>query len=517
MGYKKTSLQHLQLAVVTTLLLPFSSHVLAGEKEQQIINAAVAAYGSNKLLELKNLQFTDNMYHFFEMQSGHSLQGPKTTHMNRQQLEVTVDFINKAKEFKRATTRLVGNFGSQNLTTSHRLFSQGKGYNLDHCLQQYQASQAITFDNADLGYGQMLDTLIIRQMAQEHTNSVWVDTAYIQDQPHDVLTVNSGTQAEYTVYINQATGHLSRMLKKRGQYLRSYDFSDHQQDQGITWAKQMFVATEVSPLYHTTSRQISFNLTPQPTLAKPAAYNQAKRPAWFDVSKLSLRQLAEGVYFVGQGWGYTLFIDVGDYFISVGAWAEVNDGKNWQQELALLRETSGSDKPVKQHIVTHHHRDHMSGLKAIVDLGASLLVHNPDITGVKAHLQGQLSDDQIIPVSDNSSLADGKVVLFDIPTSHASHNLAIYLPESKLLFTEDIFGSSYQTDLQSPNTWPTLDTYQRLGLLTDKIQQLGLEVEQYVSSHHGRVLTQSDINKALLLTCPADVALSRRLFSQTNN
>ncbi|MCW9017071.1 MAG: hypothetical protein OQJ89_08915, partial [Kangiellaceae bacterium] len=356
-----------------------------------------------------------------------------------------------------------------------------------------------------------------KQLYQDRNNSQLIDKAYIQGQAHDVLTANEGTKREYTLYLNQKNGHLSRMIKKHGQQIRSYDFLEHQQSQGITWAKQMLVATAEQPVYHTDSRHLSFNSMQKNQFDIPSGYQQVKQPQAVDVSELTIRQLANGVYFVGQGWGYTLFVDAGEYYVSAGAWGMENNSHSWQQGLSLLRQTTGSNKPVAQHVVTHHHTDHMSSLSDIIEQGANLIIHPTDIAGVKKHLQHSLKDSKFVPIEKISHLADGKIILFDVPNSHASHNLVIYLPEHKLLFTEDMFGSSYVTELHSPNNWPSQDTYQRLWTLTNKVKQLGLSIEQYVSSHHARVLSQTDIDKALNLNCPSEQVLKTRLYGHSKN
>jgi len=494
------------------LLIQFSPYLVAGEKENSIINKAVKAYGGEKLRQLQSLKYTDNLEHFFQMQSGHSAQGAMTMHFSNYQIEINLDLVNKRKEFKQATTRLIGNHGRENLTTTHRVFVEDKGFIVDHCLKQYQFVPWVNFNNADAGYSQMLDPLIIKQLDQDRDKSRLNDKAYIQGQAHDVLTINEGKKQEYTLYLNQGNGHLSRMIKMRGEQLRSYDFLQHEQAQGITWAKQMFVSTAEQPIYHTDSRQLSFNSLKKSDFNTPTGYQLVKQAQAVDVSKLTIRQLAKDVYFVGKGWGYTLFIDAGEHYISVGAWGEMDNSNAWQQGLDLLRQTTGNNKPVAQHVVTHHHTDHMSALKDIVKLGANLVIHPSSIAGVKKHLKQPLVNDRLLPIEDTGYLANGKVMIFDVPISHASHNLVVYLPEQKLLFTEDMFGSSYQTELESPNNWPSKDSYQRLEVLTDKVKQLNLEVEQYVSSHHGRVLTQADIDKALKLSCPANDELTKRLY-----
>jgi len=513
MGCTKTTFQQLKLGILTLLLLNFSPTIFAGEKENSIIDKSIQAYGGDKLMKLKSLQLTDNINHYSPYQSGHSVQGSVIMYLSKYQTELTIDLLNKKKVFKEVTTRLIGGHGSDVSTVAHRIFVEGKGYTIDHALQKYQPVKNINYNNVDHGNSQLLDPIIIMQLDKDRENVLWTDTAYIQGQAHDVLTVNTGTKQEYSIYINRKNGYLTRMVKEQNQKIRSYDFLDHQQTQGITWAKELFVSTAEQPIYHTDSRKLSFNLTLNHQFDIPSDYKPQDIKQYFDVSKLTIRQVAKDVYFVGQGWGYTLFIDAGDHYISAGAWGEVDDSKAWQQGLDLLRKTTGNNKPVTQHLVSHHHTDHMSGLRSVVDQGANLIIHPTDILAVNEHLQQSLAKGRFIPIKETSYLAGGKVMLFDVPTSHASHNLAIYLSEHKLLLTEDIFGSSYQTGFHSPVGWPHGDTYHRLDVLTNKISEMELEVDQYLSTHHGRILKQAEIDEAKLIYRPSKEELVKRLFT----
>lgn len=491
--------------------LTLSSSIVASE--HQTIDKAIEAYGGDKLLTLKNLTYTDSIYHFFNHQSGHALQGPTTSHLNQIKLEVNIDLDNQNSELKRATKLLVGYHENKNVTTSHRIFKDGKGYNLDHCLGGYQESDRINFNSADLGYKQMLDPLIVRDLVQERSNSTWIDTAYIEGKGHDVFQVNSNTFGEYTVYINQETGLLSRMLQQRGANLRTYNFLEHQNSNGIVWAKQMFVGTEEKPIYHSTSRNLEVNLPQVSKFSIPTSYQVSKPVEPVDVSERTIRELAKGVYYIGQGWGYTLFIDTGSYYISAGAWGMADRSDDWAKALELLHLTTGNNKPVKQHLVSHHHTDHMSELHDVLDHGAKILLHPTDIDSVKNFLKDRkLEPQDFTAISETTYYADGKVMIFDAPSSQASHNLVIYLPEHKILFAEDVFGSSFVNQHHSPRSWPHMDTYQRLTRHVNTIEAMGLEVEQYVSSHHNRVLNKEDIDKAMSISCPNEDEYLKRLF-----
>lgn len=488
MGYQKSYFQQLKLGAFALLLLNFSSALFAGEKENNIINNAVEAYGGDKLIKLQSLKFTDKINHYSPWQSGHSAQGPMAMYLNRRQMELSIDLLKKRKVFKEVTTRLIGGHTTDTPTVAHRIFTGGKGFEIDHALQEYQPVKHLNYNNVDSGNSQLLDPIIISQLYMNKDSVQWIDTANIQGQAHDVLIVNAGTKQEYTLYISQKSGYLTRMLKNRGKEIHSYDFLSHRQTQGITWAKELFVSTVKQPIYHTNERKLSFNFIQNHQFNIPLTYKQQAKKQYFNVSQLTIRQVAKDVYFVGKDWGYTLFIDAGDHYISVGAWGEKDDSPAWQQGLDLLRKTTGNNKPVTQHVVSHHHTDHMSGLRNIVEQGTNLIIHPTNITAVNAYLKQPLASSRFLPVEATSYLADGKVMLFDVPNGHASHNLVLYLPEHKLLLTEDMFGSSYQTEFESTVGWPNIDIYYRLEVLTNAIKQQGLEVEQYLSTHHGRIL-----------------------------
>ena len=447
------------LALLT--LMTFASAVNADEKAEKIIDNAVKAYGGDSLLQLQQLTLQDTLNQFGQGQSNEAKLGAFMPTLDQHKIEISIDFANSTKEFKRSVEKLVGNHDKSNMIAEHHLFIEAQGYRVDHCQQQYQPLSWINFDNADLGISQWLDPLIIKKLHHEKSASQWVDTVYIQGQAHDVIVVHKGKKQEYTLYLNQGSGLLSRMLQKRGTKTRQYDFLTHQQLRGITWSTQLYVSTDNKPLYHTVSRKLTINKALDKQTAIPKGYTLNSPDNMINVSAPSFRQLADNVYFVGQDWGYTLFVDVGEYFISAGAWGHQDNDPAWQNALTLLRQKTGNDKSVKQHIVTHHHTDHMSGLATIAAQGANFIIHPDNIDAVQKHLTTPLPSHRFVPIATTTMLANDQVMLFDLPNSHANHNLMVYLPEHKILFTEDIFGSSFETALDPINSWPNLDAFER--------------------------------------------------------
>ena len=307
---------------------------------------------------------------------------------------------------------------------------------------------------------------------------------------------------------------LSRYIKAPEQTYRKYDFWDHQQTAGISWAKQILVSLKERPRMHTNSRQISFNQNIKNSLNFPPNYQHRAMLKEADFSKMAIQQLANNAYLVGSGWGHTLFIDTGEYLITMGAWKRSEDSKDttWKQRYQLLTKTIGKEKPVKYHIFSHHHQDHLSALPEIVKLGATFYVHESHLASVQKELKTPLAKERFISVGNNGTAIGEDVIIFDVPNGESSHNLVAFLPESGTVFSEDMFISRTEKGLPRPTEWT--DWYNRLRFLNAKIKQLGLDAKQFAAAHSGRVLTKRDIDKALTFSCPSNEVLAEKLFAQ---
>lgn len=483
----------------------------AQSRQAQIIERSVQAYGGEHLLTMPGLIVNERLSHYSQWLSGDARQGSMVTYLSELQNDYHIDFAGKRKVFKQANSRRVGSHGSDAPEVIHRLFISDQGTSVDHALQRYQPSSRITFDNTTLGFEAMLDTLLIRKLAQHKQASQWLGEAYIAGVPHDVITapLDNNPDTKHMLYLNQQSGLLSRMMIEQQGHKRFYDFMAHRTTQAVRWSSEVLVSTAKGPQYHSKSRTVKVARPAERAFHIPAGYQQAPEIKPFDVSKLTVRTLADGVYFVGQDWGYTLFIDAGEYLVSAGTWQMNEQAGAWAKALAELRQSKALDKPVKYHIVTHHHIDHLRGLADTVAEHTTLLVHPADKSAVVDELGAQVKIESI-PAS--YTLAGGKIRLLDVPNSHAAHNLVVYLPGSQILLTEDMFGSSFEDALHSPARWPDLDTYYRLYALVDRLTQQGITVAQYVSSHHGRVLTQADIDRAIAMPRTERAVLLKRLF-----
>ncbi|KZN30434.1 hypothetical protein N480_05635 [Pseudoalteromonas luteoviolacea S2607] len=486
----------------------------ADDTVNKIIKRAVEAYGGDTLMSLEQLQIEEQLYRFSEGQSGFAAHGAHGIQLHTYNQQLKINYISKTKIFKRSDQNLIGNYGYYDMTVVDRRFGGEKGFHIDHCMQTFQPTTRINWDSVSLDMEAAVDSLIVKALAESTTQMERQGTMLIKGRSHDVLSMTK-TNSQHTMFFDSKTGLLSRVVRKKNDTETRYDFLNHTQNNlGIVWANQTMISNDGHPYKHVTSRKVTVNDTNGSLILKPKKYRRKPAVKFLDFAEPSINQVAEGVYLVGQDWGFTLFVDVGASYISMGSWQMPNDAFTWQQRLAHLHQYTGNKKPVSQFIVTHHHDDHLMGLHDVIEHGAQLLLLSEHVEAVQSSQRLPVTPKKMTIVEDATELANGKVQVFDVPSSHADHNLVIYLPEQKVLFAEDMYGSSLEAGFHSPNSWPSRDVYYRSETLEKKINSLGLDVQKYVSSHHGRVLSNDEFNQALGYVCPNNKELVGRLYSE---
>ncbi|KZN54498.1 hypothetical protein N474_01905 [Pseudoalteromonas luteoviolacea CPMOR-2] len=500
--------------LVGGVLAMHCQYLKASEGVEKIIERAVAAYGAEALLSVEQMIIEEQLFRYSQGQSGFAAEGLHAIQLHEYDQQLKINFEAKSKTFKRGDKSLIGNYGHYNMTVIDRRVDKNLGVKIDHCLQSFQQSSSVNWDSIALGMEKGVDTLVVKALATNKANTTNQTEMYINGRVHDVFTQVTKGVAQ-TFFFDRNTGLLSRVINKKGGRSTRYDFMQHTRNQdGVAWAKQTLVTKDARPSLHVLSRDISTTKDKSSFVLKPKDYKPNTPDAFLEFAEPSVNQIAVGVYLVGQGWGFTLFFDIGDSYVSMGAWQMPNDTFTWKNRVAQLQQFTGNKKRVSHFIVTHHHDDHLMGLNEVVDHGAQLLLLPEHLGAVQESFEQQLSPNEYTLVQEGTRIELGHLQLIDIPSSHADHNLVVYLPTQKVLFAEDMFGSSFEHGFHSPNSWPSRDVYYRSHTLNKKMLHLGLDIEQYVSSHHGRVLSKAEFNQSLQLFCPDNKELKRRLFAQ---
>ncbi len=202
-----------------------------------------------------------------------------------------------------------------------------------------------------------------------------------------------------------------------------------------------------------------------------------------EVREFAARQLADGVWFIGEGVHYQLFVEFDDFIVALGS---VGGVQRRLEELAR----HVPDKPVRYAMVSHHHSDHLEGVRALAEAGAALLTAPAHEEIVRGELAG--TSGAVETVADVRVFSDPHQELRILqigPNSHAEEMLAGYLPDRRLLFTADLF-------VQPPER-PIRARIPPIRDLAIAMAAFGLEVDVLLDPHSPRVNAMSDLETAL--------------------
>lgn len=167
-------------------------------------------------------------------------------------------------------------------------------------------------------------------------------------------------------------------------------------------------------------------------------------------------KIREGIYWVGAiDWHLRLFhgysTDKGTtynaYLILDEKITLIDNVKAEFTEELIARISSVIDPSKIEVIISNHGEpDHSGSLPKILELAPNAKVYCSSPNGVKI-LNAIYGDIPIIPVKTNDTLSIGKRTLqfIQAPMVHWPDNMVTYIPEEKILFSNDIYGQHYAT------------------------------------------------------------------------
>lgn len=209
----------------------------------------------------------------------------------------------------------------------------------------------------------------------------------------------------------------------------------------------------------------------------------------------AVRTLAEGVHLLenvtattGQ-WSYNVLVVAFDDAVLV-AEAPVS-GAVSDRVLEKIREIAPG-KPVRYLVQSHHHGDHLGGIRTYIAEGTTILagagtarliekIAKAPFELAPDRLHKNPRDLKIEIVRKTRSIRHGgrEVVIYDIgPSPHAQDMLFVYLPKEQIL---------YQSDLVNDGEYPENETTRHF---LSRLGELGLKVKT-LAGLHGKIRTPS--------------------------
>lgn len=480
----QTKGQQWQLRTALYSVLAFSAlglanPVLAGQKENAIIDKTIQAYGGSKLLSLSNLTINDKYKGFRYGQS----ESPDRVDMVDYHSSLTIDYKNKRKNFRWIRGTM------PHFSTQHQLFDGEQGYRIRHGGKTMAQDDSITLASAGRRHSHYLDTSLVMLLHSARDKANISGTAEIDGEMHHLISFTAQGHPAMTLALNKQTGMVARMVRPhwRPDQTFVYSFSDVREQQGIKYANSTYVTRGGQPFNVSVSRSLAFNQTIDDQFVLPTGYGEEARN--IDTREMSAKQLADNLYVAGSGWGFTYFLDVGDYYVAAGGYRGLKD------RFAAVKAFNGKDKPLKYQMVSHHHLDHLGGMNEAAELGAQFVTVKEHVDTIRSVVEQPLADDRFILVNEKATLADGKVKTFDFANGHSTHNLITYFVDAKMIITADLFFSRQLTG--APSGSNTLKRFK------EAIAQQKLQPKFYGAEHSNRVLTQADLDTAVTKISPA--------------
>lgn len=472
--------------MVACSALALAAAVQAGDKEDQLIDKVVSAYGGDALTGLDRLRIND----YYKILSVGQSANAEVMDIGINNVSLTIDFENKRKSITNWNKNRGGGFLNQTI------FDGEHGHAINHITKTVSENGNLNYATVGGGIMRTNDVTLARLLSEARDNAQHGGETTYRGRPHEKITFKMEGSPDLTLFVDQGSHMISKMTRQNPQLGElSYIFSDYRTENGVSYAADSNFLIAGQPNIVTTSRTIDVNPEVAKDFALPSGYTD--QGGNLDTSEMSVRELADGVYYAGQGNGFSIFVDAGDHFVASGGYPAL------PARFEAVKAFAKVDKPLKQQIVTHHHSDHLGGMNEAAELGADFVTVAGHVGPVRGQVQGEVGDDRFVLVDGKASLAGGKVQVFDIATAHSDQYLLVYVPSAKLVFSADHFSTALEEGLPSANN--------NMVTFRQAVEKLDLDIDGFLGAHGPRMLTMADLRSATdgyqEASCPAGASV----------
>ncbi len=416
-------------------------------KAREVLDRAVAANGGAEALrdvEVVRLRLTGETYPRLQMTT------PAPPFEGGQFDEtLLVDLENNRLRLEQKAS----GFGFDGDNTVAIVDGQGNAYdNRAKTVTPIPAEQAT--QQQFIQYHRRLPNLLLRQ-ALDRTNSLrYLGEDQFEGRPHHVVTFVMPDTQQVALYVDAATGLISKyelifVDSLTGEEASEIIFSDYQKVGNYQvprrWRNRL--AGEVSADYATTV-EINPAITDDSFRVAAAGYTQVK-PVPTNLDE-KVDKLADGVYVIQNVAGQnqnTLAVGLGDYVAAIEAPGS-SDGAD-----AVIRKIKElfPGKPIRYVAMTHHHGDHIGGMRSFIAEGATVITtaaNRPVIENMAAAKQNdrlarEPHKPEFLLLENGKRVIEGggrRVELIDIgPNPHAREMVIAWLPAERVVFQGDLF------------------------------------------------------------------------------
>lgn len=187
-----------------------------------------------------------------------------------------------------------------------------------------------------------------------------------------------------------------------------------------------------------------------------------------------------------QGWTHnTVFIDMGPYLVAMEA---PNDDGQAIAHLALARQKYGN-KPIKYLVLSHHHVDHVGGMRTFIAEGATVVVGKgdgdyfrkalarPQTQNWNAPPKSKPYNPQVIENTGTWTIKEGtrELSFYMMDNPHSDDMQMGWLPELKMGLVTDIWNPGPPVTASNPG----------LASVIHAVDKLGIKPTRFAGGHGG--------------------------------
>jgi glyoxylase-like metal-dependent hydrolase (beta-lactamase superfamily II) len=264
---------------------------------------------------------------------------------------------------------------------------------------------------------------------------------------------------------------------------------------GLTLPSRVTQTQDGFPSLDLTITAVTAN--PPAEIAVPENVRSFQPPA----PNVTADEVADGVFYLKGGTHHSMAIEMSDHIVVVDTPQNQMRG---EAVLAKAKEVI-PNKPIRYVVTTHHHWDHLGGIRAAMDEGATIVTHesNKEFLERVAKSPHTLVPDrqaasqkplQLQTIGDDSQLTDGRRVI-ELHRmqdyEHTADMYIIYLSRERILAEVDAFSPPAQAGAAlAPPAVPSAKA------LYDNITRLKLNVQTITPFHGNRTTTVAEVQKA---------------------